>query len=358
MSTRILNIGRYYFGLGIINKTSYRDLVNITAYFYLTVSNVAEALKKVEFFVTIDVMRTAEMAFADIVLPTATPYESDHPFELQGEWLMARNKAAEPPGSFKTTHEFVLDLAVAMGYGNEFWGGSIEAYENYRLEPYGMTIDELRSHPTGIRLGKIPGSEIAYEKYAQTFAKKSVRLSGTPYLPQGKVALYNTSFEEEGFTPMPVWREPPESITATPELAKRYPLVLSDYHTTKFFTASWLRNVPQLREAQPYPTVHIHPDTAAARGIRSGDWVRVESPHGWLKVKAEIYPGIRPDTVMIQHGWWQGCGELGLEDMPLADGGANVNNLYSVDPASAYDPLVTAMSSQTLVEVSKVQGGV
>jgi hypothetical protein len=72
-----------------------------------------------------------------------------------------------------------------------------------------------------------------------------------------------------------------------------------------------------------------------------------------MKVKAEIYPGIRPDTVMILHGWWQGCEELGLEDYALTVGGANVNAMYSVDPDKAYDPLITAMTSQTLVQVEK-----
>ena len=313
---------------------------------------ILEALKKIDFYVTVDVTRPAEMDYADIVLPVATPYESDHPFELQEDLLMARSQVVEPMGDYKSTHEFILDLSVSMGYGNEFWNGSVEDCENYRLEPYKMTIDELRLHPTGITLEKNPRHSVAYEKYETAFAKKSPRLSGEPYLPQGKVALYNTSFEKEGFTPMPVWREPPESLTVTPELVTRYPLILTDYHTTKFFTASWLRNVPLLREAQPYPTVHIHPETASARGIKDGDNVRVETPHGWLSVKAEIYPGIRPDTIMIQHGWWQGCEELDLPDMSLTDGGANVNHLYSVDPEKAYDPLITAMCSQTLAEVT------
>jgi hypothetical protein len=53
------------------------------------------------------------------------------------------------------------------------------------------------------------------------------------------------------------------------------------------------------------------------------------------------------------HGWWQGCKELGFEDFSLLDGGANVNIMYSVDAQKAFDPVVTAMSSQTLVQVSK-----
>jgi anaerobic selenocysteine-containing dehydrogenase len=109
-----------------------------------------------------------------------------------------------------------------------------------------------------------------------------------------------------------------------------------------------------LREIHPYPTLHIHPDTASVRGIKNGDWARVESPHGRIKVKAELYPGIRPDTVMVLHGWWQGCKELGFKDFPLLDGGANVNIMYSVNPEKAFDPMVTAMASQTLVEVKKV----
>jgi hypothetical protein len=33
--------------------------------------------------------------------------------------------------------------------------------------------------------------------------------------------------------------------------------------------------------------------------------------------------------------------------------GANTNTMYSVDYAKAFDPVVTAMSSQTLVQVKK-----
>jgi anaerobic selenocysteine-containing dehydrogenase len=311
---------------------------------------VIEALKKLDFYVVVDVTRTADMNYADIVIPVATPYETDHPFEAGGNWIMARNKVIEPLGDYKSIYEFILDLGVAMGYGADFWQGSMVDAMNDQLQPFGMTIDDLRKHPTGITYELLPST---YENYAKIFRRKSPRLSRAPFLPHGKVEIYNTTFEEAGFTPLPEWREPPESITSTPELTDQYPLVLSDYHSSKNYTASWQRNVPLLREIQPEPTIHIHPDTASARGIKNDDWVIVESPHGWMKVKAQIYPGIRPDTVMILHGWWQGCKELGYEDYPLLDGGANVNIMYSVDPEKAYDPLITAMSSQTLVQVRK-----
>jgi anaerobic selenocysteine-containing dehydrogenase len=311
---------------------------------------VVEALQKLDFFVVIDVMNTAEMAYADMVVPVATPYETDHPFEFTINWIMARNKVIEPLGEYKSMYEFWLELGVRMGYGADFWNGSMEACMNEQLLPLGITIDDLRSHPTGI---VYPMKQMVYEKYQEIFSTPSPLLSKKPFLPQGKVAIYNTTFQREGFSPLPVWREPPESPTATPDLLKSYPLIFSDFHTSKVYNASWLRNVPYLREILPFPTLQMHPDTARERGINEGDWVIVESLHGSMRLKAELIPGIRPDTVMALHGWWQGCHELGLPGYPILDGGANTNTMYSVDPDKAFDPLVTAMSSQTLVEVRK-----
>ena len=168
-----------------------------------------------------------------------------------------------------------------------------------------------------------------------------------------KVAIYNTTFESIGVNPLPEWKEPPESPRSTPELAKKYPLIFSDFHTSRVYNASWLRNVPYLREVMPDPTVQIHPDTANQRGIKDGDWVIVESPRAWLKLKADVNPGIPPDTVMALHGWWQGCSELNKPAYPIGNGGASTNMMYTSDRKTAWDPVVTAMSSQTLVQVRK-----
>ncbi len=312
---------------------------------------VIEALEKLEFFVVIDVMQNASMPWADVVIPVATMYECDHPFEGgMGNWLMARNQVVERMGDYKSDYEFWLDLAVRMGYGEDFWHGSIEECMNYQLENFGITMEELRTYPNGIVFDNVPP---IFEKYERMFSLRSPRLSRAPYLPQGKVAIYNTTFEENGFNPLPEWVEPPESPTGTPELLNKYPLIFSDSHTSEVYNAGWLRNVPYLREIQPDPLLHINPETAKKRGIEDGDWVIVESPHGSMKVKAKYFPGISPDVVMGLQGWWQGCDELGKPGYPLLDGGANTNSMYSTDPDRAFDPLVTAMPKQTLVEVRK-----
>ena len=312
---------------------------------------VLEALKKLDFYVVMDTHRTADTAYADIVLPALTPYEIDHPFEVRGPFIMARNKVIEPVGQGRSMQQIMLDIGVALGYGDDFWQGDMTSCMDWQLEPLGLTMEELRAHRTGIVYP--PAGEKTFEKYDTVFRTKSSRLDKAPYLAQGKVALYNTQFEEAGFAPMPRWVEPVESVSGTPELLKEYPFVLSDYHTSRSFSAGWQRNVPYLREVEREPALHIHPESAKAYGIKDGDRVVVTSPHGSLTVRAEYYPGIRKDTVMLLHGWWQGCKELGLSDMPLLDGGANVNVLYSPDLERGADPLVTAIGSQTLVNVRR-----
>jgi anaerobic selenocysteine-containing dehydrogenase len=315
---------------------------------------VLEALKKVDFFVTVDVMRMAEYPYADLVLPVATFFEMEHPFGMDGNRIIPRPACVKPLGDYKTIYHFFIELADRLGYGEDFWHGNYDEFENDRLSPFGVTIDEVRRHPEGFAV-PFERKPRTFENYERAFAKPSMRVSKAPFLPQHKVALYNTSFEEAGYEPLPTYREPAESLTGAPELAKKYPLLLSDYHTSRAYSASWLRNIPSLRQIQPEPMLEIHPEAAKVRGILDGDMVKVESAHGWLLVKAEVTQRVRPDTVMMLHGWWMGCKELGIEDMPYADGGANVNSIYDVSE-KAYDPLVTAMSSQALVEVSRYDG--
>jgi anaerobic selenocysteine-containing dehydrogenase len=228
---------------------------------------VLEALKKVDFYVVVDVMRTADMDYADIVLPTTTTYEADHPFEARADWAMARTRVIEPLGDFKSIFDFFLELAVRMGYSGDFWDGDTEAMQNFQLSNFGMTLGELRGYPTG-KTYESPAGGRTYENYTRAFSARSLRFGRTPFLPDGKVALYNTAFEQEGFSPLPDWHEMPESPTGTPELLGEYPLLLSDYHTSRNFSAAWQRNVPLLRGTEPYPLLHIQPQRRGARDQR------------------------------------------------------------------------------------------
>ena len=66
-----------------------------------------------------------------------------YPFEAVDGWIMARNRVIDPLGDYKSDYEFWLDLGVKMGYGKDFWDGSIEKCMDYQLENFGMTMEEL-----------------------------------------------------------------------------------------------------------------------------------------------------------------------------------------------------------------------
>ena len=145
-------------------------------------------------------------------------------------------------------------------------------------------------------------------------------------------------------------------IAETPELAEEYPLIISDVHAYRLCNHSYYVGVPYLRELQPYPWVKINPATAKKYGIEDGDWMKVESPHGWVKLVAEYFEGISPEVLMTRRGWWQDCEELGLPGYGCFDGGSDSTVLYD-STIENFDPFHSAMAKQTLVKISKLEEG-
>ncbi len=324
---------------------------------------VAEALKKLDFMFVVDVFHAPHVDFADIVLPACTSYEQGGFFGVRpasgGRWVAPYNQVIAPLGESRSDWEIYLDLAVRMGYGEHFWQGSIDGLMDELLLPLGATVEQLRQNPEGLIVPPpAPAGAAAqqppppqYRKYDQLFAG----------LPHGKVQCYN---ELIGGRPgndgtavlpyMPEYKGPPEGIAETPELAKEYPLILSDVHAHRLSQHSYHHNVAYLRELQPYPWLKINPTTAETYGIADGDWVRVESPHGWSRFVARYFPGISPEVVMAKRGWWQACEELGLPGYSSFEGGSEVNNLYGSDE-TLFDTFYSQMAKQTLVKISKLE---
>ncbi|MBN1190293.1 MAG: molybdopterin-dependent oxidoreductase [Dehalococcoidales bacterium] len=318
---------------------------------------VAEALKKVDFFFTMDVHRAPHIDYADIVLPACTDYEHSHQIEVknmaEGTWIGIYNKVVEPPGECRSDWQFYLDLAVKMGYGADFWNGDMDACLREQLEPSGISLEELRSSPRGIFVERnAPPASAEYRRYDRLFKR----------LPHGKVQCCNEliggkdDLTGSGTLPyFPVYQGPPEGIAETPRLTEEYPLIISDVHAYRLSHHSYLNDAPYLRELEPYPWLRINPATAQKYGIADGDWVKVESLYGWCRFKAEYFPGISPEVLMTRRGWCQPCQELGLPGYPVFDGGSEVNNLYNTDE-SLFDRFHSQMPKQTLVKISRIEG--
>jgi len=109
--------------------------------------------------------------------------------------------------------------------------------------------------------------------------------------------------EEYGYEPLPVYKEPVESPLSRPDLAKKYPLVLTTGARTINFTHSQHRNIERLRRNVPEPVLEINSVDAGPRNIQSGETVHVSSPRGRVIVKANVTDTILPGVVHLPHHW-------------------------------------------------------
>jgi anaerobic selenocysteine-containing dehydrogenase len=66
---------------------------------------------------------------------------------------------------------------------------------------------------------------------------------------------------------------------------------------------SWMHNVPKLMQGDRVHTARVHPDDAAASGIKDGAICRVMSAHGSIELPAKLTDDVSPGTVAIPHGW-------------------------------------------------------
>jgi anaerobic selenocysteine-containing dehydrogenase len=99
---------------------------------------------------------------------------------------------------------------------------------------------------------------------------------------------------------------------------------------------SWMHNCERLVKGKERCTLLMHPQDAAARGLRDGQPVRVASRVGAVVAPLEISDEMRPGVVSLPHGWGHGREGTRLR-VAGARPGASVNDLTDdllVDPLS------------------------
>ncbi len=293
-----------------------------------------EALASLDFYVHCDLFMSPTAELADIVLPVASPFETEGlalGFEISQEaqaLVQLRTPLVEPRGESRSDTRIVFDLATRLGLGGHFWEGDVEAGLRHRLEPTGVTLEQLRAEPGGVRLPL----ETRHRKFAEVGAGEPAGFR----TPTSRIELYSETLLAAGYDALPRFVEPLMSPRSRPELAERYPLVLT---TAKplWFCESQHRGVPSLRRRAPDPQVEMHPRTARARGIDAGDWVRIRTPAGSVKARAKLERTLDPEVVCAQHGWWQACEEVDAPGLdPFGPEGANLNLLIRHEPS---DPI-------------------
>lgn len=308
---------------------------------YPNTKEVKEGLLKAEFLSVVDLYMSPTAEYADIVLPAAHWLETDDIHDMHPRFMIgAIHKVVDPPGEAWPDNKIYNELGKRLA--PKYWFDNVEEMLNYQLRKANITWKEFT------RMGFLAktGKEQPYYKYKTDYWQKG----GGFATNTGKVELYSTVMEKLGYDPLPYYLEPNESPYSTPELAQEYPLILSAGGRSPYYFHSQYRQVPWLRERQPYPIVQIHPETAGSLGIKNGDWIWIETPRGKIKQVAEVFAGIDPRVVVAQASWW-------YPEDPGPDHGiwkSSVNVLTRNDPP--FDPAMGSATFRALLcKICKVE---
>jgi cysteine desulfurase NifS len=300
-----------------------------------------EALSKLDFMVSIDRQMTADMAYADVVLPAATGFEISS-YMVYGPVFRLREKIIEPVGEARNDYLIMAELADRLGYGH-LYPQSEDELVRFALEGSGYSLEDIRKADGQM---KLPAPMMEYKKWQ----KGGLRPDGQPGFdtPSGKFEIFSTALDDFGHEPLPKYVEPKEGPIASPDLTEDYPLVFNSGARPQTDFRSQHHGVESLCRDNPEPVVEINEEDAASRGIKDGDLVEVKSPRGGVHFRAVVSGDIVKGAVECNMG---GGGPVG----PKAWRKSNVNELTDVtnhDEISGF-PVYKAL----LCEVVKIETG-
>ena len=325
----------------VLEGTPYkiRGLIGFGANILLSQSDTSlgqQALEALEFYAHVDLFETPTSKYADILLPVNTAWEREGlrtGFESSAaaqDHIQLRKKMVSPRGESRSDLEIVFDLACRLGMNEAFFDGNIEAAWNYQLEPLGLTVEMLRNKPEGY--------DIPLEHKVRKYA---FRDPNSGYLAgfnteTKRAEFYSEILHRYGYNPLPEYVQPQEYQRNDPD----YPLMLTSVKSG-FFCHSQHRSLTSLRKKAPYPTVDISAALADEEGIKTGDWVEIETRAGLARFRAKVEAKLSHETVIAEFGWWQACPDFGKPSYPVkGEYSSNYNSLISGD---SYDPVSGAL---------------
>lgn len=250
-----------------------------------------EQLGKLDFIVDVDLFMTDSVRMADLVLPCCSSFERSEMKLYPGNFLFMSQKVVEPLGQSRSDADIITELARRLTPQDELLGNGQDACLDWMLAPSGLTVADVRAHPTGfVPPGLNPPPARRYEK--EGFAT-----------PSGKMEFSSSELEKAGYDPLPVYMEPGLSPISTPMVAEEFPLILTTGARLPMFVHSRTFRIPWTRRLRPEPMVDINPLDAEARNIAQGDPVKLATPRAAVYVKANLTEVVPAGVVSIYHGY-------------------------------------------------------
>jgi anaerobic selenocysteine-containing dehydrogenase len=298
----------------------------------------AEALSELELLVCVDLFRNETGNLAHYILPAASFLErSDLPLASNGfaltPYVQLTEAAVPPDGDQREEWWIFAELAQACGvpaFGSRVAGAMLGL---------GLALGRLG------RVGRAVGLTGRNLLRGVVMASGQVSWRKLVAHPHGVLLAPNRGGD---FLGKRVLTRDGKVDLAPPDLVRDGPAILEHAHAReregrdvlkliskreKHSHNSWMHNAPSL-VAGPRHTNHLymHPEDAAARGLKEGDPARIRTDHGAVEAPVRLTDDLMPGTVALPHGW--GHGAAGGLRVAQAAAGVNVNRLAPSGPGT------------------------
>jgi formate dehydrogenase major subunit len=223
---------------------------------------VSAALEKLEFLVVQDVVFSETARFADVVLPATPSLEKEGTFTNTERRIQRLYQALEPAGESRPDWQIIRDIANALG-------------AKWKYEHPSEIMDEAASLTplfAGVNYKRLEGYKSLQWPVAEDGSDQPLLFTkGFPF-EDGKAKFYPLE-----------WVEPCE------EADSEFDLHLNNGRLLEHFEqGSMTYRSEGIREITPNSFLEVSPQLAVERDIKTGQWVRVVSTHGSLKVQALV----------------------------------------------------------------------
>lgn len=254
-------------------------------------------IKKMDFICAIDIQPSQTAWMADVILPEATYLERLDPvFSSRGDrrYVGIRQPVIKPMYESRQLLDIIKGLAKELDKRHEFDSKLSEAFD-FTMEEYvdaqlaKLPIDRKTLMKEGIWIDPTDGEHEfgAYRSGKKTFST-----------PSGKIELVSERFRRNGYPSLPEYE---------PVIDEAGKLRLLTGHMV-YFTHSANQNNQWLNSFYPENEVWINPEDAKKREITNGQYVKVNSVAGEVRIKALVTPKMRKNTVFIVHGFGSDSG--------------------------------------------------
>jgi len=236
------------------------------------VNHAEKILRDLDFLVVQDLFVTETAEYADVVLPACSFVEKTGTFTNTDRTVQMVKQVMPPKGDSRPDWEILQDLANRMGRDWDYDSTADIMEEVNSLTPLygGISHDRVESEG-GLQWpcwdADHPGTTRLYEEEFNT--------------DDGTAHLEGIGYSEPAETPD---EDYPFTLTTG--------RVLYQYHT-----GTMTHREEGIMDYTPSDFLEVHPETAAAYGLESGDPVRVESRRGEITVPAQVTDRVGPETV-------------------------------------------------------------